>query len=306
MSVILANAQHIANRIVQILGPHCDLIHIAGSIRRKQAQVKDIEIVCLPKRDSQNEDLFGAGEEVLSPGFVNALAGITRLVVKGRPQGRYMEIVLQNCSLVLDLFLPTKNDYCRQLAIRTGSADFSQKVLAHGWRRHGWVGCGELGLRKETDCINKDDKWKCVKLDGELPPVWKSEEEFFDWIGVNWIPPELRDLKTTIDQKQLTTVFNSHKPATGESGRSIMDKFDIDYQFDFYLQKVKLRKEDMSPTQLVETKQAFIAGISSMLVMNTEIGLMQFEKSKPIIEKLWGQCMSFWNEKLQDMQGRQN
>lgn len=208
MSVILANAQHIANRIVQILAPHCDRIHIAGSIRRKQAQVKDVEILCLPKKETKNEDLFGSADLIVSRDFVEALAGITRLVIKGNTSGRYMQIALVNCSLVLDLFLPEEKDYYRQLAIRTGSAEFSQKVLAHGWRRHGWVGCGELGLRKEEDCIpikNAEQKiiaWKCIKLDGELPPVWPSEEDFFKWIGVTWLPPELRDLKQTIDEAQ--------------------------------------------------------------------------------------------------------
>lgn len=202
MSTPLATAKHIANRITAILSPHCDRIHIAGSIRRKQPMVKDVEIVCLPKKEIKTEDLFGYGESIVSRDFIEALAGITLNTVKGNVAGRYMQIILVRCELVLDLFLPTINDYYRQLAIRTGSADFSQKVIAHGWRRKGWVGCGELGLRKEIDCIEKDGHWKCIKLDGELPPVWQSEEEFFQWIGVQWLPPELRDLKTTIDEAQ--------------------------------------------------------------------------------------------------------
>jgi hypothetical protein len=77
-----------------------------------------------------------------------------------------------------------------------------------------------------------------------------------------------------------------------------MEKFDLEYQFDFYLEKVKLKKEDMSPVQLSETKQAFAAGISSMLVMNTEIGEMNYTKASVIIAKLFHQCSDFWKSKL--------
>jgi len=205
MSMIFANARKIASRIIDILGPHCELIHIAGSIRRHQPFVKDIEIIALSKRELKNEDLFGIGEEIITRDFIEALAGITKLIVKGNIQGRQMQIVLQNCSIALDLFLPGKADYYRQLAIRTGSSDFSHKVIAHGWRRLGWCG-SDHGLRRETDCIPiKDAKgnitsWRCIKPDGELPPAWQSEEEFFSWIGIKWIDPRFRDLKSTLNE----------------------------------------------------------------------------------------------------------
>jgi len=207
MSIILAHGRQIASRIVEILQPHCELIHIAGSIRRQQPFVNDIEIITMPKKEKKNEDLFGSEDEIISRDFVEALAGITKLIVKGNVQGRYMQIVLQNCNIILDLFLPVKVDYYRQLAIRTGSSDFSHKVIAHGWRNKGWCG-SDHGLRRESDCVPiKDNKgltisWRCIKLDGELPPAWKSEEEFFQWIGVKWIEPRFRDLRTTLNEAQ--------------------------------------------------------------------------------------------------------
>lgn len=39
----------IAEKIKAQLAPHCDRIEIAGSIRRKKPEVKDIEIVVIPK-----------------------------------------------------------------------------------------------------------------------------------------------------------------------------------------------------------------------------------------------------------------
>ena len=83
-------------------------------------------------------------------------------------------------------------------------------------------------------------------------------------------------------------------------------KFDIDYQFNFYLEQVKLNKEQMSLTQYNEIRQAFIAGISSMLVMNTEIGQMSLNQSAPVIQKLWGQCNDFWSNAVIKFQSKNN
>ena len=56
--MILQEAAHIAEKILAMLAPHCEpgFIHIAGSIRRNTADAGDIEIVCLPKKEST--DLF--------------------------------------------------------------------------------------------------------------------------------------------------------------------------------------------------------------------------------------------------------
>ena len=45
----LTKAREIADRIVVLLKPYCARVEIAGSIRRRKADVHDIEIVCLPK-----------------------------------------------------------------------------------------------------------------------------------------------------------------------------------------------------------------------------------------------------------------
>jgi DNA polymerase/3'-5' exonuclease PolX len=197
----------IADRVLQLLKPHCDIIHIAGSIRRKTSDAKDIEIVCFPKKEIKDQDLFGTGEHIVSRDFVEALSAITKISIKGNVTGRYLQVVLVSCGITLDLFLPSKDDYYRQLAIRTGSWEYTHKVIAHGWRRLGWVG-SDHGLRRESDCIVKKNNqgeavgWKCIRLDGEIPPAWQSEEEFFNWIGVKFLPPELRDLKTTLNEGQ--------------------------------------------------------------------------------------------------------
>ena len=42
-------AIEIAEKVKALLLPHCERIEIAGSVRRKKPNVKDIEIVAIPK-----------------------------------------------------------------------------------------------------------------------------------------------------------------------------------------------------------------------------------------------------------------
>lgn len=193
------SARDYAVRICEILQPHTRRVNIAGSIRRRKPRVKDIEIVCLPSLIQPPADaLFGPPPPpVISPEFARMAQGLG-WVIKGKPEGKYMQIFLTDADMNLDLFLPDEHDYFRQFAIRTGSADYSAKVIAGGWRAKGWCG-SDKGLRRISDCVNaanpgEPNKWKCVNQDAERPPAWGSEEEFFDWIGVKWLVPRLRNI----------------------------------------------------------------------------------------------------------------
>jgi DNA polymerase/3'-5' exonuclease PolX len=183
-------AKRVADRIIQLLQPHCELIHIAGSVRREKQLVKDIEIVCIPKR-TQQPGLFDSGTWVVSSAFINNVKNITDVIMKGKFDGRYIQAVLKG-GMKMDLFMPEPVDYYRQLAIRTGSADYSHTVLAMAWQKKGWCG-SDKGLRLRSDCVATKTGWRCVR-DGEIPPVWKSEEEFFSWLGVDCIHPRMRGL----------------------------------------------------------------------------------------------------------------
>lgn len=122
--------------------------------------------------------------------------------MKGKPDGRMMQIELKNPydgvrTIMLDLFMPQPHDYYRQFAIRTGSSDYSAKVIATGWNKIGWVGTSE-GLRAETECVGSKDpstgkvKWRCMAKNPTLPPAWQTEQEFFSWLGVQFVPPSIR------------------------------------------------------------------------------------------------------------------
>jgi DNA polymerase/3'-5' exonuclease PolX len=192
-------AKALADRIVQLFKPHCEKIDIAGSIRREKEIVKDIEIVCLPKKEFIQTDLFGAGYFRVCAGFAAALTVIQSKVIKGNPEGRYMQLHIKGGG-VLDLFMPQREDYYRQLAIRTGSADYSAFVLANAWKKKGWCGTHE-GLRLQRDCTlnEKTGNWTVVNKNASLPPVWQNEEDFFAWLDVLYIHPKHREVKSSIN-----------------------------------------------------------------------------------------------------------
>ena len=193
-----SQAKAIADSIVILLEPFCDICLIAGSIRRKKEIVGDIEICCLPKQiEIEEGDLFESKTiKVVDIKFGDVVNGLGK-IVKGKYDGKYMQIELPQ-GLNLDLFMPDDFDFYRQYVIRTGSSDYSFKVIASGWKRIGWCG-SDVGLRKISDCeeIKIPDgktKYKCINPNAELPPHWKSEQEFFEWIKVPYVEPELRNI----------------------------------------------------------------------------------------------------------------
>lgn len=201
-----------ADYIVALLKPHCVRIHIAGSIRRMKAEVKDIEIVCEPVKKTVAKGMFGDTDHVVVPEFIAAIDTITKEVVKGSATGRLMQIMTNSelCpGIKLDLFMPRPEDYWRQFAIRTGSADYAQHIIAAAWKRKGWCGVKEIGLRKMSECNGKRDSQDKIvyTLKPEvqyptLPPVWSSELDFFEWLGVPITDPMMREYKNPINIAQ--------------------------------------------------------------------------------------------------------
>ena len=151
----LTKALSITNRLVELLSPSCEKINVAGSCRRGKPDVKDIELVALPK-NIVLKDIFGWDEGIIrEPMFEKTINGFGK-IVKGNADGKMMQIELPE-GIMLDLFIPDAFDYYRQFAIRTGSADYSWKVIASGWKKIGFCGT-ENGLRLIDECEAKKDK----------------------------------------------------------------------------------------------------------------------------------------------------
>ena len=164
-------ALEVAEAIVEELRPGCERVEIAGSLRRKKSEVKDIEIVCIPKKESAGNDLFGASVEERSPQFY--LPFERWKVIKGQPRhGKYIQAEVQ--GITVDVFTATPNNWGWIFAIRTGPADFSHHTLASQLRRCGYKALDGFIYRRDA-----------------LIPV-REERELFMMLNVKWIRPEYR------------------------------------------------------------------------------------------------------------------
>lgn len=171
-------AQKLASKIVAELGPYCERIDIAGSVRREDSEPGDIEVVCIRR-----------GRDLIN--FVGVVNSWKKS--KGEATGRYTQrfVSFGEFDETVDIFMPQRHDYIRQFVIRTGSAEFVKNKVAARWVELGWRGT-EDGLRLDLECIQTNGSWKCIADEPTLPPVWQTEEEFFGWLGIPYVEPKDR------------------------------------------------------------------------------------------------------------------
>lgn len=163
----LKTVEEIADRLIADLQPYCDRIEIAGSVRRKKPNPKDLELVCITKKLAQH-DLFGnVIYELPVKGFINEVNKFKK--VKGDPDGRYTQRILSS-GLKLDLFIVNALNWGYQFTIRTGSHLFSKKMAAR------WV---QLGFKGLDGFLTKA---------GVIIPM-NEEKELFELLKMDWVDP---------------------------------------------------------------------------------------------------------------------
>ena len=181
--MIASTAQRVGEMVVERLRSTCLQIEIAGSVRRRKADVKDVEIVAMPQRQG---DLFGDpyGDCPLHNGIVELVdegmirwrnppaAGAShRTQVK-----KFYALEAVVTGLKIDLFaVRPPAEWGAILAIRTGPADFSRMLVTK---------CRERGLRCENG--------RLVGVDDDKTVPTPTEESFFRACGVPWREPERR------------------------------------------------------------------------------------------------------------------
>lgn len=163
--MLLSQARTIAEDVVEKLRPHCERIEIAGSIRRQKPEVGDIEIVCIPK-PYENVGLFETGIATV----INKWQKL-----KGELPCKYTARRLPD-GIDVDIFMVGEDNWGWQLAIRTGSAEFSHRVLA--------VGLNKRGLTSKEGIVQDCEGNKIKVVD---------EESLFRLIGVAYIEPQNRE-----------------------------------------------------------------------------------------------------------------
>lgn len=159
----LAKAQDLTRRIIEPLSPGCERIEPAGSVRRKKAEVGDLEIVCLAK---PNLDFV-----------INGLVESGRLLRGDKNGPRYKNFVIPSTGSKLDLFITTPETWGAVFTIRTGSAEFSNKLVTQRYKG-GWL---------PDDLTFEEGR---IKKDGQLLPT-PEEKDVFALLGW-YVEPEKR------------------------------------------------------------------------------------------------------------------
>jgi DNA polymerase/3'-5' exonuclease PolX len=174
----LAHARGLAEAMVRVFAPACERIEIAGSIRRCIPTVADVEIVCVPRA---RRDLFG--ELVDEPTELDRV--VDELIAQGRLElrltaagiacngSRAKRLRAVRSGLPLDLFgvLPPAS-WGAILAIRTGPADFSQRLVT---------------LCKHRGLDQRDGRLVARGSGREL--ATPEERDFFAACGVPYVEP---------------------------------------------------------------------------------------------------------------------
>lgn len=180
----LADAQVIAAELIAHLGDFAEKIEIAGSIRRKKAQVGDIELLYIPIMGEQDSgDLLGTLEPINYFDLaLNTLeeAGILerRINIKGSETFGEKNKLMRHVEsgIPVDFFATNEASWHNYLVCRTGGAE-SNKAIA-------------------TAALQRGIKWNpygagFTKKDGGIIPVY-AESQAFTFVGLPYLQPDER------------------------------------------------------------------------------------------------------------------
>jgi DNA polymerase/3'-5' exonuclease PolX len=176
----LADAERHAADLVGLLESACERIAVAGSIRRRKPEVGDIEIVAIP---SMGFDLFGDPSGSLLDPRLERLArdGVLEPIRGGN---YYKQFAVPAAGCKLDLFLCNRDTWGMIFTVRTGSAQFSHRLVTP---RGVMTSDGQPGMLPPRMKVRDARIWE-----GDRALETPEEEDVFRVVGLGWIEPEGR------------------------------------------------------------------------------------------------------------------
>jgi DNA polymerase/3'-5' exonuclease PolX len=179
-----ALAKSIAQTISELIEPAVSRAEIAGSIRRKKPEVKDIEIVAIVHDyDLLYKTLSQAGR-FIKPSVPDVIDW------KFKPGAKYIRMLL-NEGVKLDLFVASNENWGCLYLMRTGGATGKD-----GNPFNGFVP-GMFSRWKKMSGGGKMEGCLPTRPDGTFVPCLE-EQDFFDLLDMNFVPPEERIDKRVI------------------------------------------------------------------------------------------------------------
>ena len=164
----LAKASKIALQLVDQLGPYCDRIAVAGSIRRQKPEVKDIDIVAIPNEDRLMEGGF-FDQRSLVPTLADPSATAIGLNGPRIASFRY-------AGAPVDIYWATPETWATLLLIRTGSKEHNIRLCGLARRRGFHLHASGDGLFRNGTRI-----------------AWESEQDLFRALDIPYVAPERRE-----------------------------------------------------------------------------------------------------------------
>lgn len=180
----------------------CERVEIVGSIRRGREEVGDIELLIEPIMRVQQGDLFAGDARPDTQAVVDSLRDQEpdRSVVKGG--SRYVQMALTQDEHTgqrqkLDMF------FCHPPAswgalktIRTGPSELGRILVTmlreKGWRQHkGAVWCPAHDVPPPVAGGSEPTTQIDSRAFVRIPTP--EEEDFFEAVGIEYVPPERRD-----------------------------------------------------------------------------------------------------------------
>lgn len=185
-----ALALDVARVMIAALKPVCHELVIAGSLRRRKAEVGDVEVLYIPRIVDvpDPQDFFGkqiranAADLVLQQLLSEGTIGKRLNAKMTTTWGDVNKLGTHPASGVpIDLFAASHENWWNLLVCRTGGME-SNIAIASAAKDSGWQWCPYgPGFRRNAP-HGKGPKWSMWK-------ETKSEREVFEFVGLDYLEP---------------------------------------------------------------------------------------------------------------------
>lgn len=173
------DAIDVARLLVDFLSPYCERLIVAGSLRRRKAEVGDVEILYIPKFTSFPDGLFDTKRVNLVDQELTRLLEVRTIekrlnIASSESWGPSNKLARHTTSQIpVDLFQASAVNWFNYLVCRTGSAlnntRISSAAQTKGWKWHPY----HSGFTDE---------------EGRAVPV-TSEHDVFRLVGLPYLEP---------------------------------------------------------------------------------------------------------------------
>jgi DNA polymerase/3'-5' exonuclease PolX len=178
----IEEARRIAETVVEMIRDCCEVIQIAGSIRRGKPLVKDAEIVCIPRDTLWHRlDLLVQQRKLEKAMYAIHKKG-QPITYQPRWGDKYRGVCLPGDDMKIEIFTANKDTYGYQLWLRTGPSKKNEelvttlKYLSPFLAREGYI-----WLEREEDLT-----------DGSRRISVPDEEAFFRLLNIPFEQPHER------------------------------------------------------------------------------------------------------------------